>query len=150
MLDYLSALGIWNWFILGALLLGLEALLPGTFMLWFGLSALAVGLISLVVVWSWQAQLVAFSVLSIGAIVAWRRFSPKAPDAAPPVPFLNRRADGFVGRVFTLEKPIVDGAGSVKIGDTIWMVRGPDTPAGARVKVTAADGGTLVVAPAEG
>ena len=62
---------------------------------------------------------------------------------------LNRRTEGFVGRIFTLERPIVDGSGSVRIGDTIWMVRGPDTPAGARVKVTATDGGTLLVAAAE-
>jgi membrane protein implicated in regulation of membrane protease activity len=150
MINYLAGLGVWNWFILGALLLGLEVLVPGSFMLWFGVSALAVGLISLAVVWSWQAQLIAFSVLSIGSIIVWRRLSPKAPDETPPTPFLNRRADSFIGRVFTLEKPIVDGSGSLKIGDTIWMVRGPDTPAGARIKVTASDGGTLVVAPAEG
>jgi membrane protein implicated in regulation of membrane protease activity len=30
-----------------------------------------------------------------------------------------------VGRVFTLEKPIVDGAGTVRIDDTIWRVAGP-------------------------
>jgi membrane protein implicated in regulation of membrane protease activity len=150
MIDYLAGLGVWNWFILGAILLGLEALLPGSFMLWFGLSAISVGLISLAVAWSWQAQLVAFSVLSIGSIVVWRKLSPPRPDEAPPQPFLNRRAEGFAGRVFTLERPIVDGSGSVRIGDTIWLVRGPDAPAGSRVKVTGADGGTLLVAPEQG
>jgi membrane protein implicated in regulation of membrane protease activity len=150
MVDYLAGLGLWNWFILGAILLALEVMVPGTFMLWLGLSAITVGLISLAVVWSWQAQVMAFSVLAIGSIVLWRWLSPKSADEAPPQPFLNRRSEGFVGRVFTLEKPIVDGAGAVRIGDTMWMVRGPDAPAGSRVKVTAAEGGTLVVAPAEG
>ena len=37
-------------------------------------------------------------------------------------PFLNKRADALVGRVFTLEKPIVDGTGTVRIDDTIWRV----------------------------
>lgn len=148
MLDYLAGLGVWNWFILAAVLLVLEILAPGTFMLWLGLSAIAVGLISLAVVWPWQGQLIAFAVLSIGSILVWRRLSPVTEEA--PTPVLNRRAEAFVGRVFTLEKPIVDGNGSVRIGDSIWMVRGPDSPAGSRIKVTEADGGTLVVTPSEG
>ncbi|HEX2215803.1 MAG TPA: NfeD family protein [Xanthobacteraceae bacterium] len=150
MLDYLAGLGIWNWFILGALLLALEVLVPGTFMLWLGLSAIAVGMISLVVDWPWQAQLIAFSVLSIASIMLWRRLSPPGSDEAPPQPFLNRRAEGFVGRTFTLERPIVDMSGSVRIGDTIWQVRGPDAPAGSRVTVTGAEGGTLIVSPTDG
>jgi hypothetical protein len=148
MLDYLITLGGWNWFILGALLLLIEVIAPGTFMLWLGLSAVVVGLISLVVDWAWQFQLATFALLAIASIILWWRLSPRK-DEPREQPFLNRRAEGFVGRVFTLEKPIVDGSGTVKIGDTFWMVRGPDTPAGARVRVTDADGGTLVVAPAE-
>ena len=61
-------------------------------------------------------------------------------------PFLNKRADALVGRVFTLDKPIIDGAGTVRIDDTIWRVAGPDTPAGSRVKVVQADGASLTVA----
>jgi membrane protein implicated in regulation of membrane protease activity len=48
--------------------------------------------------------------------------------------------------VFTLEKPIVDGAGTVRIGDTVWRVAGPDAPAGSRVKIVQADGANLTVA----
>jgi inner membrane protein len=146
MMNALVGLGVWNWFILGGVLLALEIIAPGTFMLWLGLSAIAVGLISLVIVWPWQAQLVAFAVLSIASIVLWRRFGGKA-DEVRTQPFLNRRAEGFVGRVFTLERPIVDGAGAVRIGDTMWQVRGPDAPAGSRVKVSDADGPVLIVEP---
>jgi membrane protein implicated in regulation of membrane protease activity len=52
----------------------------------------------------------------------------------------------LVGRVFTLEKPIVDGFGTVRIDDTIWRVAGPDVPAGSRVRVVQADGANLTVA----
>jgi inner membrane protein len=141
------SLGVWNWFILGVVLLGLEVLAPGTFMLWFGMAAIAVGLISLAVDWPWQAQVVAFSVFSVGSILIWRQLSGKPVDEAAPTPFLNRRAESFVGRVFTLDKPIVDGAGALKIGDTFWLVRGPDAPAGTRVKVVGVEGGALQVAP---
>ena len=64
-------------------------------------------------------------------------------------PFLNRRTDALVGREFTLEKPIVDGSGTVRIDDTIWRVAGPDAPAGSRVRVVQADGASLTVAAAE-
>lgn len=144
MLDYFYDFGVWNWFILGGVLLALELLVPGTFMLWFGLSAILVGLISLIVDWPWQAQLLAFAALSLISLLLWRRFSPK--DEKPHAqPFLNRRAEGFVGHVFTVDRAIVDGGGAVRIGDTLWQVRGPDAPAGARVKVTDVDGAILLV-----
>lgn len=148
MIDYLASLGVWNWFILGGLLLVLEIIAPGTFMLWLGLSALVVGVVSLLIVWPWQAQLVAFAALSIASIILWRRLSPKLQEVRAQ-PFLNRRTEGYIGRVFTLDKPIIDGAGTVRIDDTIWQVRGADSPSGARVKVTDADGAMLYVIPAD-
>jgi membrane protein implicated in regulation of membrane protease activity len=54
----------------------------------------------------------------------------------------------LVGRIFTLEKPIIDGNGTVRIDDTIWRVAGPDVPAGSRVKIVQADGASLTVAAA--
>ncbi len=108
------------------------------------LAALLVGIISLFVDWSWQAQLVAFAVFALASIPLWRHFARKveAPEEAP---FLNRRAAGFVGRVFTLEKPIVNGVGTVRVDDTWWRVSGPDCPAGSRVRVARSDGASLFV-----
>jgi membrane protein implicated in regulation of membrane protease activity len=142
--DQVTGLGVWNWFILAGVLLALEILVPGTFMLWLGLSAAVVGLVSLLIAWPWQAQLVAFAVLAIGSLIVWRRLTPKV-DEIPAQPFLNRRAEGFIGRVFTLEKPILDGQGTVHIGDTIWQIGGPDLPSGVRVRVISTDGALLMV-----
>jgi hypothetical protein len=144
MLQWIVSLGTWNWFILGALLLLIEVMAPGMFMLWLGLAAIVVGIISLVVVWAWQAQLIAFAVLAIAAVPAWRRFARRV-EAPADSPFLNRRTEGYVGRVFTLDKPIVNGVGAVRINDTVWRVQGPDCPAGSRVRVARADGANLVV-----
>jgi membrane protein implicated in regulation of membrane protease activity len=140
----LLSLGSWNWFIAGAILLVLEVLAPGTFMLWLGLSALLVGLISLAVDWAWQYQLVAFAVFAGAAIPLWRQLGARA-KAPTDQPFLNRRADAFIGRIFTLEKPIIDGSGTVGIDDTVWRITGPDCPSGSRVKVAAVHGATLRV-----
>jgi membrane protein implicated in regulation of membrane protease activity len=54
----------------------------------------------------------------------------------------------MVGQVYTLEKPIVDGVGMIRVGDTIWRVNGADRPAGSRVRVARVDGPNLVVEPA--
>jgi inner membrane protein len=143
------SLGAWNWFILGAVLLVLEILAPGTFMLWLGLSAFLVGLISFAVAWTWQYQLVAFALFAAAAIPLWRRVGAHA-KAPTDQPFLNRRTEAFVGRIFTLDKPIVDGVGTVGIGDTVWRITGPDIPAGSRIKVAAVDGAMLRVEPAVG
>jgi membrane protein implicated in regulation of membrane protease activity len=140
-------LGLWDWFIAAAVLLLLEVMAPGTFMLWLGLSALLVGLISLGVDWSWQYQFFAFAVFALAAIPLWRRVGAHARTPTDQ-PFLNRRADAFIGRVFTLEKPIVGGNGTIGIGDTVWRISGPDCPSGSRVKVAAVDGATLRVEPA--
>ena len=102
----------------------IELVAPGAFMLWLGLSALLVGIISLLVDWPWQYQLVAFAVFALASIPLWRRFARRVEKAGDQ-PFLNRRADAFVGREFTLEKPIVSGNGTVKIDDTIWRLAGP-------------------------
>ena len=142
-------LGYWDWFIAAAVLLLLEVMAPGTFMLWLGLSALLVGLISLVVAWSWQWQFLAFAAFAMAAIPLWRRVGARA-KAPTDQPFLNRRADAFIGRVFTLEKPIVGGNGTIGVGDTVWRISGPDCPSGSRVKVAGVDGATLQVELATG
>src|SRR3954452_23330256 len=138
------ALGHWNWFIAAAVFFLIEILAPGTFMMWLGLAALLVGSISLGVEWGWQVQIIAFAVFSIAAIPAWRRLSRNV-EAPVDRPFLNRRAEGYVGRIFTLDKPIVDGLGTVRIDDTVWRVSGPDCPAGSRVKIARAEGANLTV-----
>jgi membrane protein implicated in regulation of membrane protease activity len=60
-------------------------------------------------------------------------------------PDLNRPAVQFVGRVLVVVEPIEGGRGKVSVGDTLWPVEGPDLPAGAHVRVTAAKGTVLQV-----
>lgn len=144
MSSMLWSFGTWNWFILGAILLAIEIFAPGTFLLWLGLSAIAVGVASLFIVWPWQAQLVAFAVLSVASLVLWRRFG-RAGNKATDQPFLNRRAESYVGRTFTLDKPVVGGVGNVRIDDTVWRVTGPDCPAGSHVRIARAEGATLII-----
>ena len=147
MAEMFSTLGTWNWLIFGFILMALELTAPGVFLFWFGLAAILVGLVSFAAHPSWQVQLLLFALFALAAVPVWRRLA-RSRGAAESNPFLNRRAAALVGRVFTLEKPIVDGSGTVRIDDTIWRVAGPDAPAGSKVKVVQADGANLTVAAA--
>jgi membrane protein implicated in regulation of membrane protease activity len=147
MTEMFATLGSWNWLILGLVLMALELIAPGVFMFWLGLAALLVGLCSFVIHPSWELQLLMFAAFAAAAVPLWRRLARQKPGENSN-PFLNKRAQALVGRVFTLEKPIIDGAGTVRIDDTIWRVAGPDAPAGSRVKVVQADGASLTVAGA--
>ena len=60
-------------------------------------------------------------------------------------PELNLRSSQLIGRVAVVEDGIAHGRGRVRIDDMIWTAEGPDTPAGVRVRVTAANGTTLRV-----
>jgi inner membrane protein len=148
MSEMFVTLGTWNWLIFGVILMALELFAPGVFLFWLGLAALLTGLISFAYTPSWQVQILLFAVFATLAVPIWRRLAHGSGAGSTDNPFLNQRADALVGRVFTLEKPIVDGAGTVRIDDTVWRVAGPDTPAGSRVKIVHADGARLTVAAA--
>ena len=61
---------------------------------------------------------------------------------------LNDQLEGLRGQVFHLDSAISEGYGRIRVHDSVWRVHGPDTPAGAAVRVTGIEGATLVVEPA--
>ena len=134
-------LGPWNWMVLGFVLLALEIVVPGFFLLWIGVAALVTGAISLALwdagFWTWHAQVLVFLALSLVTVLAGRRFMKFGGDASDE-PLLNRRGEQLVGRITTLTEPIVDGRGRVRIGDTMWRVSGPDLPVGTQVRIKGA------------
>jgi membrane protein implicated in regulation of membrane protease activity len=103
-----------------------------------------IGVSALLVDWPWQLQVVGFVVLSVITALVGRHFAG-TPTGDSPDPQLNLRGDRLEGRTLVLSEPIVEGRGRVKIGDTVWQVRGPDAPAGARIRVLGADGSVLTV-----
>ena len=148
-MQLLNELGPWSWFIAGLLLLIGEVLLPGAFLMWFRIAAITIGTLTLapftdVSWWPWQVQLVAFGVLSLLLVLIGRKLFPsdRTDDVASGI---NDPLGKFVGREATLLEPIADGYGRVKLGDTLWRVRGSDLPAGSKVRVTGVDDGTLMV-----
>lgn len=134
-----AELGPWNWMVLGFVLLVLEIVVPGVFLLWIGVAALIIGAVSLALweasIWSWQVQVVAFLMLAVASALIGKRLMGSSRDDNTDQPLLNRRAQQIVGRVATLDQPIRDGRGRLQVDDTVWRITGPDLPAGARVRV---------------
>lgn len=139
---------VYFWWGVALLLIVVEILAPGVFMLWLGIAAAAMGLILLLtgadLSYPWQAAL--FGVLAFVSVAAywkWFRNMGRVSDQ----PLLNRRGAQLVGRVVPLLEPIVNGRGKVQIGDALWTVRGAEMPAGTRVLIESVDGMTLEVTP---
>jgi membrane protein implicated in regulation of membrane protease activity len=147
MMETIVTLGPWIWLILAAALLVLEMLAPGIFLMWFGLAALVTGVLALRYEMAWQWQLIWFCCMSLVTVILVNRYLRRNPTETD-APLLNQRAAQLIGQTHELVDPIVNGRGSVHVGDTIWRVEGPALPKGAPVTVVGADGSVLKVKPA--
>lgn len=128
----------------GLVLISLEMLLPGVFLLWMGLGAAAAGILTgLLGIASWEAQCLLFVPLAFASLFLGRKYIRKAApaDDSP----LNRRLTSYVGRKADVVQPIVNGMGRIRLGDTLWIAKGEDCPAGTKALVVGVDGSELLV-----
>ncbi|WP_224703585.1 NfeD family protein [Devosia aquimaris] len=146
LVDFIAVNGHWSWIVAGLVLLALELFLPGGILLWMGIAGIATGLLTMLQPLAWPLQWLIFGVLSLAGIAIWLRIARNRP-ARTDRPFLNQRADSFIGQDVVLEQAIVQGYGRVAMGDTVWRVAGPDLPVGQRVRIVGSQGAVLLVEP---
>ena len=147
MIEILSQLTYWHWFIFGIVLMAVEMLAPGAMFLWLGLTAIGTGLVVVAApTISWQVQLLIFGLAAPGVIFGGRMLVARRTGPSEH-PDLNRRGMGYIGRSYVLTEPLTSGVGKLVIDDTHWRITGADAPAGAMVKVVGMDGSTLLVEP---
>ncbi|MBD9483024.1 NfeD family protein [Pseudomonas sp. PDM14] len=145
MIAYLQHLSFWDWLAFGTVLLIFEVFGAGGYLLWIGVAAACVGVLTYLfpeLPWVWQFFL--FGVLSVLTAVFWWQRQRSAGKASTQ-PGLNQRGQEFIGRSFILHEAIIDGRGKIKAGDSLWLVTGPDLPAGSSIKVIGQDGVLLRV-----
>jgi inner membrane protein len=141
------------WLVLGLVLIALEALIaPGTYLLWIGLAALILAGLTSFLILNITSQLLFFGVFSlILAVLGWRLVYSRRgghDTLSDPARDLHDPATSMIGRVIPLHQAIINGAGQIRIDDTIWRVSGPDLPAGTPVKILALQGTLILVTPA--
>jgi membrane protein implicated in regulation of membrane protease activity len=136
----------YGWWLLALVLIAAEMLAPGYFLLWIGIAAGVMGLVTLVVPGlPGIAQAVLFGLLAIAACLVYWKFIRPVAEQRDDQPLLNRRGAQLVGQRFVLAESIVNGRGRVKVGDSEWLAEGPDLPAGSEVEVVSVSGTTLRV-----
>jgi membrane protein implicated in regulation of membrane protease activity len=133
------------WLVGGLVLMAVEALLPGAFMVWIGLAAVGTGLATLAFPLDFPAEVVVFAVLAAASVATGLRLRR---DARPNT--LNTPQSGLVGR--TVQVLSVQGReGRVRMGDSDWAARLDSGAAWAEqdrpLEVVALDGCVLVVRP---
>jgi inner membrane protein len=142
--------GSWGWIGIGLVLLTLEILVPGVFMLWFGIAALLVGFVSVIIgsseYWSSETQIVVFLFLSVISAYYGRKYLQK--NGASDQPLLNQPSLQLVGRSTILKEPIINGYGRAEFDGSFWKISGPDMASGSKITVVSALNGTTLIVEA--
>lgn len=136
----------WWWLAVGVVLAMLEILVPGVFLIWIAFAAMLTALATLVFGLALPFQVGVFTLISIAAVLGGRRWYDRHPVESSD-PMLNERTQRLIGETVTVVTAIEHGEGRVRVGDSVWNARGPDAAAGARMRVTGADGTCLNVQP---
>jgi membrane protein implicated in regulation of membrane protease activity len=138
-------LGPFHWLALSAALIGIEMMLPTQYLIWPGIAAAAVGLLTFVIAPDWPIQVAVFGALSaILAVASHRLPSLERAQGSP----LNQRTDQLVGSRAVVAGDFQHGRGAVTVGDTSWpaqSVDGKDYPAGTDVEIVATESTLLKV-----
>lgn len=139
----------WYWIIFGLVLITLELAAPVFVMLWLGIAALMVGIISTFLPLSFSVELLIWGALSVVFVLLWHKFvSPKITDQT--LAGLSKEAlVGQVGMVTFFN----DGRGKLKfpapvVGSDEWeFIYDGALANGDKVKVVDILGNSLIVKP---
>jgi hypothetical protein len=136
---------IWiAWLAAGLVLLVVEMVAPGVFMMWLGLAACGTGLILLATGVGFELQVVVFAILAAISLSAGLRLRRR------PGGKLNTQNSGLAGRT-AIALTFHGQEGRVRLGDSDWAARIPGDIAepepGARLRVEGVDGTVLIVRP---
>ena len=134
----------WLWLIGGVLLLIMEVIAPGFFLVFIGAAAIATGLFTVLFDLGTPAQLALFVLYVLVAVMLGKRaYANRTADSTDPL--LNDRAGRLVGKVVTVVSDVDDHSGRVRVGDSEWSARGGPAASGERVRITGVDGNCLKV-----
>jgi membrane protein implicated in regulation of membrane protease activity len=139
----------WHWLVLGLILVALELAASGGFyVIFFGIAAIAIGMLHLLDVAGppW-VQVLLFIIISVGALMLFRKpvlhwLQPDAPGAD---------VDSLVGDIATPLEEILPGAvGRAELRGTVWTARNRANVAirkGQRCTVVSVDRLTIFIEP---
>lgn len=145
--SFLQNWGVWEWATFGLILMILELVVPGTFIIWFGFGAVATGVIMAFVPLSINGQLAAFAICSTISVFFGFFVYKRIFGANKEVSQKNKTgAQKYIGQSFKVVEDIDDDVGKVAVGDTVWLAKSNHPIAkGKRAKVVDVEGTILIV-----
>jgi membrane protein implicated in regulation of membrane protease activity len=138
----------WIWVIVAGALALAEIHAPGSYRIWLALGAAVTAFAHAAWGLTLEGQLACFTLASAvsclaGFFVYRHLYGSRPADDMP----LNQRELALIGARGMVCVAIANGAGKVRLGDSVWLARGPDLPEGTPVVVTALRGTAVIVEP---
>lgn len=152
MIELFLSITATHWLILGLVLLTLELLGSGGYLLWIGGSALAVSVVARLSDLSPEMQWVLFGAISVIFTLAWYFYQRDKDRHAIESSVMNQRAKSLIGERGMAMTDITRSGGRVKVGDGSWLassLEGTTLPANCTVKVVSIEGTMLLVEKAD-
>jgi membrane protein implicated in regulation of membrane protease activity len=144
LIAFFAEFGPQHWLMLGLVLLIAEMASGTTYLLWPAVAAFLTALVAYLGLSNWIAQIALFAVLVI-VLTAFGRPLVRNWRKEGAASGLNERAAALIGARGVVAS-FANGAGSVRVGDTVWRAVSEDTiETGAEVEVAAVDGTVLKV-----
>lgn len=136
----------WTWLAIGLFLAAAEMAIPGLFLIWLAGAAIITGFLTWMMPIGVPLQVFIFAALAMISVFTGKRYLRDHPITEVD-PMLNHRGAQMVGQIVLVTQAIESGGGRVRHGDSEWLARGADAPAGSKVRITGSDGSTLLVEP---
>ncbi|WP_109078652.1 NfeD family protein [Aggregatibacter kilianii] len=145
-MEWLTDWNIWHWLILGFILLIAEIVIPGVFLLWWGLAAIVVAAImKFIPTLPLSVLAVIYAVIAIVLSIIWWRYQHGKDQIDQTKTVLNQRDHAMIGARGKVLEMAENGIGRGAFGDTTWRIKGHDLTANDIVEVIAVDSITLKV-----
>lgn len=122
-----------------------EICIAGYFLSWLGISSIFTAFFTYLLPSSIIIQSALFSVFFLAAFFVTKLIRKNHDTKTSS--FINEYEDKLIGTTVTLQTPIKNGIGHIKINDTLWKVNGPDAEAGLTVEVIEIRNNALIVTP---
>lgn len=149
-MEWLTTWTAWHWLIFGFVLLIAEIVMPGVFLLWWGLSAIVVaGIMLLMPGLSLAILAVIYAILAIILSLVWWKYQHNKDVIDQSNSSLNQRDHAMLGMRGIVREISENGIGRGHFGDTTWRIQGQKLQVDDVIEVQHVDGITLLVGKIE-
>ena len=148
-MEWFTTWTVWHWLILGFALLIAEIVIPGIFLLWWGLAALAMaGVMVLAPSLSLTTLGIIYAILATMLSLVWWKYQHGKDITDEQKSSLNQRDHAMLGAKGVVQDISANGIGRGHFGDTTWRIQQQDhltLQIGDAIEVISVQGITLTV-----